>query len=331
MGLAATIRNLVIATDSGGTHSEKRLIRDLAREPLTDLTTIETQDQNGQPVVMTAGMIGQAYLLKSAVDTPCQVRSGEGTPQSVRLPEPAAQLPLVFGAELVGTETIGGVQTTHYHFDERALRRYQDVKAAGDVWVAQDGGWVVHYDLRLEANGVVQVYTYKLSDVNALTEPALPDGCSLPLDLPAPDNAKELVRLPGTISFLTSNSVQVVAAFYEQALVAQGYQKVNVFEPAAGGMTLVFQSQVEQTQNVVSITLTPADTGIQVIAQKVEERGFANGMNSGRIYRKATALPSSLAGCSFSFTVHRPLGFGGCFASSTVRQEVYVFQAPNIA
>ena len=40
-------------------------------------------------------------------------------------------------------EMVNGVKTNHYTFDEQNLKDAKLTKAAGDVWIAQDGGFVV--------------------------------------------------------------------------------------------------------------------------------------------------------------------------------------------
>ena len=57
-------------------------------------------------------------------------------------------------AELVGEETINGVETLHYTFDETDIEddEYQFNWAQGDVYIAKDGDYAVR--LRLEGEGI---------------------------------------------------------------------------------------------------------------------------------------------------------------------------------
>jgi hypothetical protein len=57
-------------------------------------------------------------------------------------------------AELVGEETINGIETLHYTFDETAIQdeTTQFTSAQGDVYIAKEGNYVVRFRIEGEGN-----------------------------------------------------------------------------------------------------------------------------------------------------------------------------------
>ena len=47
------------------------------------------------------------------------------------------------GAKYAGTETVNGIRSNRYTYDEKAANRADLGKVAGEIWVAADGGYVV--------------------------------------------------------------------------------------------------------------------------------------------------------------------------------------------
>jgi hypothetical protein len=147
--------------------------------------------------------------------------------------EPVGFLSSLIGAKEVGSETVNGVASKHYTFDERALGE-QDVAASkGEVWVAVDGGYVVKYTLATTgsadyfgegAEGVL-TWDYQLTDVNQPVAITLPTGCPAGMiDAPVLPDAANVVKLPGILRYKTVTSMADVVAFYQTELMALGWQ-----------------------------------------------------------------------------------------------------------
>jgi len=140
----------------------------------------------------------------------------------------AAALPTVLGAEEVGAlETMQGIPVRHYRFDGRALNLSGLTDAAGEVWVADKGNFVVRYILRAEGKSsdagrswtVTKTWTYLLSDVAQDSSMELPADCPAGLiGVPLPQDATDVSQRPGYTRFTTGLSPKDVAAFYTQGL-----------------------------------------------------------------------------------------------------------------
>jgi len=48
------------------------------------------------------------------------------------------------GAKFAGTETVNGIRSRHYTYDEKAANRTDLGKVSGEIWLAADGGYVVN-------------------------------------------------------------------------------------------------------------------------------------------------------------------------------------------
>lgn len=186
--------------------------------------------------------------------------TGAADTTPLELPQPAQLLPAVFGAEPAGApETIAGIATRHYRFDERAVSAAGRAQAAGDVWIASEGGFVVRYTLHLQGGpdyfGAdtqgTQTWEYDLAKVNAPAAISLPAGCppAMP-DLPLPDDATDVQREPGALTFLTGLSPQDVAAFYISKLPALGWQPSPAKPPVTRNLALLLYRQDDRQLTV---------------------------------------------------------------------------------
>jgi hypothetical protein len=183
--------------------------------------------------------------------------------------EPAGYLFSVMGAEPAGSETINGVATDHYTFDERAIGGVDVADATGEVWVASEGGYVIKYVLTVEAGadffgegrqGTTSL-DYALTDINQPITVALPADCPAGMvDAPLLPDAVEAVHVPGLISYTTSTSTADAAAFYQEQLPTLGWQPLGEPIITETSMQLDFK-QGDQQLSVIIIT----DEGVTTV------------------------------------------------------------------
>ena len=185
------------------------------------------------------------------------------------------KLPPVFGAKLLGQESVNGVSANHYQFDQKAVawQAGQNGKASGDVWIAQQGGYVLKYALNIQLpSGDFQgtrSWSYALSDIGTGTKIALPKGC-LPLitDIPVMDGATQIMQLPAFQSYNTSAGLEQVASFYKQKLNAPGWTLLPGVEAQGGKQTLDFvQSQPDGSGRLAVIQMSEQNGQTAVIVQ----------------------------------------------------------------
>jgi hypothetical protein len=149
-------------------------------------------------------------------------------------------------SRFVGEETINGVLTQHYSYNQEdfvdAVPGVQE--AQGDVWIAEDKGIVMKIVQQYKSTealfgtgqpGELSTYTMnfevkKLDDSSIVIEPppealtgesiALPGTSTDPdqIELPMVDDANVELSMTGMINYTTAKSVQEVWAFYQAEL-----------------------------------------------------------------------------------------------------------------
>lgn len=150
-------------------------------------------------------------------------------------------------AELVGEETINGIDTLHYTFDETSLQSEMSTFnwAQGDVYIAKEGNYVVRF--RLEGEGSVSDMAMALDesgtmpeqvigqivvqmDITSINEPVditIPEGCENSgagnSDYPILEDAAEFSSIGNFITYTTETAFADIVAFYQETLAAQGW------------------------------------------------------------------------------------------------------------
>ena len=248
--------------------------RIFSQEAATQFSTLTTRDENDQPLQLMHGAVGAARYYQKGSEA-CQVswddRAASGDDIDL-----AAMLPPIARAKEVDQETVNGVPCRHYSIAEES----NGVQSTGELWLAEPGGYVVKYDLSIQAgeqffgtgNEGVQTFQYELSDINTLQDVPLPAGCPTVLtEIPALPDAIDLVRLPGSMSFTTPSSLEAVDAFYRDTLQAQGWellaqhaddveQPVLIFTRKEGAESVLISLQQEAEGVWVAIQLSEPDT-----------------------------------------------------------------------
>ncbi len=137
---------------------------------------------------------------------------------------------------------------------------------SGEVWIAQDGGYAVHFvgqaegtfDLSTSIKGQMN-WTYDLKDVNTTFTIDLPEICANQQnalsDLPIPDNATKVSSLGQIITFGSPDKPDVVAKYFRDNLPGKGWK---ITEDSAMGDTL-FMLTAEKGEQTLSIMIAADD------------------------------------------------------------------------
>jgi hypothetical protein len=205
------------------------------KEPLARQVTIrqtgDTSEEEPELPALMAAKDGAAYEIDE--DGSCTATVFDSQDPLMGLLDPAGLLTGVFGAEEASQETLNGIATTHYTFDERALVQNGRNKSTGEMWVASEGGYIVRYlvttkgDANYFGGGMEGTLTrdYQLTDINQPITIELPADCSPGLvNAPLLPDASIVVSLPGVLQYDTRTSVLEARAFYEQELSKLGWQ-----------------------------------------------------------------------------------------------------------
>lgn len=183
--------------------------------------------------------------------------------------EPQDIIGNIDSARLVKTgEEIDGIRTRHYRFDEATAPLFSvlpllsasgasgEGRWRGDVWVAEEGGFLVKYTATVEAaitdaeEGTVTAqmqFDYSIYDVGAsfTIEPPAGAGEALPgfdeRELPMPEGANVTVAMPNMKIIAVPLPLAEAVAFYEEALGATGWSKEGSEQMGDQAMVLSFR------------------------------------------------------------------------------------------
>ena len=165
-------------------------------------------------------------------------------------------------------ETNGGFVTDHYKLVEAGLGVGSAQGWAGDVWVAQQGGFIVRFSGSAEGevtltgrpgNGRLE-WEYALTAENALSI-NLPEDCSeigLPDGL-LPDGAQNLMQVGTQISFTSQVQAVDLADFYRRALSEGGW---TIDEDAGAGS--IFTLNASREEGSIQVVISALEQGCQV-------------------------------------------------------------------
>lgn len=246
--------------------------RVFSRQPAAQFTTLATRDENGQPLQRLSGSVDEAHYFQAGADQTCQVRWGESAEGGEQM-NLTALLPPIARAKDIGQETVNGVPTRRYTIAEEA----NGAQAKGELWIAESGGYVVRYDLSIQGNeqffgpGIegTQTFQYEVSEVNTLHDVPLPPGCPAVLtEIPIMPDAREVVRLPGSLSFATSSRLESAEAFYQAEMKAQAWELLARHAEKAQPLVLIFTRNEGEESALIS--LRPETEGVWVAVQMSE-------------------------------------------------------------
>ena len=194
----------------------------------------------------------------------------------------------------VGKETINGVKTIHYKYEGISLFENfftaEDLalqenlsKVGGDIWVAEDGGWVVKMSYQMSGEDIPDdgsgqgaidladiTWNFEIYEIDTLNEIELPADAPEPGDVgipgfeagefPVPDETAMQGGFGGIYMLESALAESEVNTFYDDKLIELGWSKEEGFMPT-------------WTKGNVSFTLmiTPNDAGGTSIMIMAEE------------------------------------------------------------
>ncbi len=172
----------------------------------------------------------------------------------------------------VGEETVNGIVTDHYRFDESHLRdqSQQLEQVRGDLYVSQEHGHLVRMvmdavgdldDDADESRGNIHMVMDVL-DVGVPFTIELPAECSSTgLDVPIMEGASGVNSFAGFTSYSVQSTLAEAIAFYEQEMAARGYRADSDALVTESFATMSFSAEGQPT---VSVTFN-ADGGMVTI------------------------------------------------------------------
>jgi hypothetical protein len=187
------------------------------------------------------------------------------TPDDFLPPAALADVPL----NPDGAETVAGQPGTRYTFEADSLGDFTD--ASGDLVLADEGGYALRYDFSgsttdshfMPGQAGQLSWHFAITSTDPSETLSAPEGCAI--DLPVMDDAADLTSLFGVVTYTTPSSSEAVAAFYAEALPAEGWGRYSL--PATqGDTTLLVYARTGEFLNV-NITAKESGSEVQLISE----------------------------------------------------------------
>jgi hypothetical protein len=161
--------------------------------------------------------------------------------------------PALVGSLLTGgTESVvGGTETNHFSAAQPMLDGWSNAQV--DLWWDPDALAILQYDLSLSGRdpmfeaGIGQLTArYQVVEIGEQIIEPVP-GCNI--DLPIPNTAVDIIKMPGMVAFQSTGAPQELVAYYQQALPGEGWSARN--DPLQGpDSTVLLYGQGERTLEV---------------------------------------------------------------------------------
>jgi hypothetical protein len=168
-----------------------------------------------------------------------------------------------------GPETVAGQPGTRYTFEADSLGDFTD--ASGEMVLAEEGGYALRYDFsgsttdsRFMPGQAGQLsWRFAITGTDPGEALSAPEGCAV--DLPVMADAADLASLFGVVTYTTPSSSEAVAAFYAEALPAEGWGRYTL--PATqGDTTLLVYARAGEFLNV-NIVAKESGSEVQLISE----------------------------------------------------------------
>lgn len=204
----------------------------------------------------------------------------------LELIDPSTLIEDVKGAQRIGEETVNGVPTTVYEFDESFLEGEQSLnQATGTIYIAKEGNFMVRLVMDGEgsmnpvedsADSVGKFHVeYELIDVNQPLEIGVPEGCDQEAeggpDLPMLVDAADVVSFAGFTSYVSQESLEAAVTFYDDSLAALGWQRDSEASFVTAESALLYYGREDEAGTItIVVGEDTASGGISVTISTLE-------------------------------------------------------------
>jgi hypothetical protein len=256
----------------GGMEWLQEAIKDSKDQHIRFSSTGDAQDNSKKGAFEFYQVGGMSYIYSPEAEAAQKcigMTSDQGSQNSNSLFNPSDIVGGLKQAKLINKgETVNGVVTNHYTFDQHAVTFGAFATAKGDVWLAQDGEFLVKYvgsatgkDGILSGKSAEGTFTweYNVEDANQLTSIALPKECEgqkPATDIPVPQNATEKASFGKVVTFKSPDAPADIAAFYKKEMPGQGWAAGE-----ANAMGDLQTLQFSKENRKLSVTITKEEQG----------------------------------------------------------------------
>jgi hypothetical protein len=165
-------------------------------------------------------------------------------------------------------ETVNGILSRHYVFDEKSIGWGTFSRAEGEVWVAVDGDYVVKYILQAEGKNPITndeghvEWGYEIRDVNQPITIEPPAGCeATESEFPLMPDAANRSTMGGLVTYESNSSFDDVLSFYQEQMPADGWNDSGDSFISPGSAMLGYTKD----GRTVTIAITDSEDKISVM------------------------------------------------------------------
>lgn len=191
----------------------------------------------------------------------------------------AQRLPAVFGMQLAGqAQQYNGISALQYTFDQQSLVAADGAlkSAVGEVWLAEQGGFVLSYELTAEVQTTefsgTRSWSYELLPLDEGAPLPMPAACPPVLsDVPILPGGEAVEQQPGFLYYrVVGEQRRTAVTFYAEQLSALGWQALPGAAPDQVYLDGESTALAYRRETVVLIvSLFDRDGALHVVAQTV--------------------------------------------------------------
>ncbi len=257
----------------GGQEETAEITVEFVRDPAAQRMVMTSSDDDGKGG-MEMVQIGDVTYTKFGEEwMALQSSTTDALKESGWFGSPEAFLGNTRG-KLVGKETINGMATKHYRYEQQSLAPMAQLskvdKAVADVWVSTEHNvyvqGVMHWEGTSEDKGPATFdLRSNLYDINQPITIEPPQGVEKPAapeDVPIYAGATELAIMGQIVTFKVAASEADVIAFYQEAMPGQGW--------TAGDETIPQMLQFSKGDRKVTIMISAEGEGASVTIMQGE-------------------------------------------------------------
>jgi hypothetical protein len=171
------------------------------------------------------------------------------------------------------------VKADHYKVEQSNLGFGTTTSQSGEVWLAQDGGYMVKFTGTAQGDFTIfsdttkgtVTWNYDLTDANKLKEIVLPTECKEAAagisDLPIPPNATDQGNLGDLITFTSPDAPKVVGEYYRKNLPLQGWK---ILSDTNMDTVVMMTIQKDTRKYSIMIASGSANKGSSVVITKAQ-------------------------------------------------------------
>ncbi len=266
----------------------------------TELIDLKQIQEDGTKTQILQGVSNGAFYSRNGdEESTCQVTRNMNaeTPVFIR---PVDLLPMIDSAVKIGTETIENTTVVHYALDENSLAYSGAENIKGDLWLAEQGGYVVKLNLNItggeetfgESRRGTQSLYYELTKVNNNGDFALPAGCSAVLiDIPVLTDATNIHRYPDLMKYETVSPIETILKFYKEKLGNTGWISSSDLPYQGEGKIIMFINK--DKPGSILLDIVKAEKGGFQVTVSTLQSGSQQTKAAGQGEAPATAQPET--------------------------------------